>query len=296
MGHRGDRTGHAGVTRRGRFNRNATAGRAAPRYTSVVDETPLPGGRTVGAVRIGDTVHRAAQPWTPAVHLVLRYLEDIGFEGAPRVVGFDGSGREVLTYLPGETVGGGLPWPDWVYSEEALRQVGAWMRRLHDATAAFVPPEGVRWFAGQTWQPGLIIGHHDAAPYNAVWHDGELVGFVDWDTTGPSSPELDLAFLALAWVPLLTRRIADEQGFAPSLNRSRRLRLLLDAYGYHGDRSVFGVAVARRARLTADGIRHLASDGDPTYVALLPAADGFEQTAAEVEALPASFWSPAEPA
>jgi hypothetical protein len=255
-----------------------------------VDEHQLPGGRTSGTVRVGATVRRPLRPWTPAVHAVLRHLESIGFPGAPRVLGVDEEGREVLSYLDGRTVGERLPWPAWVHSDEALRQVGAWSRRLHDATATFVPPAGVTWFAGQQWRDGLVVGHHDAAPYNAVWDDDGLLGFVDWDTAGPSPRELDLAFTALTWVPLLARHVVEPQGFRAFADRSRRLHLLLDAYGYHGDRIAFGVAVADRARLNASAIRRLAQTGDPTYLALLPAAADLEQAAHEVDALPPSFW------
>src|SRR5262245_49782219 len=41
-------------------------------------EKILPGGNTVGAVRIGDVVHKQASPWTPTVHALLRHLEDAG--------------------------------------------------------------------------------------------------------------------------------------------------------------------------------------------------------------------------
>lgn len=34
------------------------------RYTFALDGEQLPGGNSLGAVRIGDTVRRAAQPWT----------------------------------------------------------------------------------------------------------------------------------------------------------------------------------------------------------------------------------------
>ena len=251
----------------------------------------MPGGRTGGAVRRGAAVHRPVRPWTAAVHLLLRFLEDVGFDGAPRVLGFDEQGQEVLTYLEGDTVGGALPWPSWVHSDEALADVGAWLRRLHDVTSELTPPDGLVWFAGQRWHPGLVLGHHDAAPYNAVWRDGGLVGFVDWDTAGPSSRELDLAFTALAWVPLLVPRMVEPQGFGAFADRSRRLHLLLDAYGYTGDRVAFGAEVASRARVNAAGIRRLAAGSDPTYVALLPVAVDFEQSACEVEALPRSFWT-----
>ncbi|WP_433464176.1 phosphotransferase [Spirillospora sp. CA-128828] len=251
-----------------------------------MDEQRLPGGRHVGGVRIGDTVHRPANPWTPTVHAVLRHLEIAGFEGAPRVLGFDEQGREVLTFLHGETIGELHPWPAWPRSEQALRQAAGWMRRLHDITAAFVPPEDATWFAG-TWRPGLIIGHHDASPYNAVWNDGGLVGFVDWDTAGPSPREFDLAHLALTWVPLQPRHVAESQGFTAFEDRSRRLHVLLDAYGYEGDRSAFADVIVERARRQASIIRRLVEGGQ---TALRPFAERLEQAAAEVRALPASFW------
>ena len=109
-------------------------------------EQRLPGGRSFGAVRVGDEVRRPAQPWTATVHSVLRHLEDAGFDGAPRARGFDEQGRERLTFLPGQTLGETTPWPDWLRSDDALRQVGAWLRRLHDATATFRPAADAVWF------------------------------------------------------------------------------------------------------------------------------------------------------
>jgi hypothetical protein len=255
----------------------------------VTDEA-MPGGRISGTVRRGATVRRPVRPWTPAVQAVLRHLEEFGFDGAPRVLGMDEQSREVLTYLDGDTVGDRLPFPPAVRSDAVLADVGTWLRQLHDATATFVPPEGATWFAGQAWHRGLVIGHHDAAPYNAVLRGNRLVGFIDWDTAGPSSRELDLAFSALAWVPLLPPDFVEPQGFTDVAGRSRRLRLLLDAYGYRGDRAAFGAVVAQRARVNAAGIRRLADTGDPTYLALLPVAHDFDRAARDLDALPETFW------
>ncbi|GAA3211150.1 phosphotransferase [Dactylosporangium siamense] len=257
-----------------------------------MSEETLAGGNTVGAVRIGDVVHKEASPWTPTVHAVLRHLEDAGFDGAPRALGFDDQGREMLTYLPGETAAGRFPWPAWTFTDATLTQVGRWLRRVHDLTAGFVPAADAQWFAGRTMRPGDIIGHQDAAPYNAAVLDGDrLVGFFDWDTAGPSTREYDLALSALWWVPLCPADVADGLGFHDNADRSRRVHLLLDAYGYDGDRPAFGEVFVQRARRQAAIMREMAAAGDRAAIALLPVAGYIEASAADIEAQPAGFWT-----
>ena len=253
-------------------------------------EQPLPGGRSFGAVRVGDEVRRPAQPWTVAVHSALRHLEDVGFDGAPRARGFDEQGRERLTFLPGQTLGETTPWPDWLRSDDALRQVGAWLRRLHAATAAFRPAGDPVWFTGRPWQPGLLIAHLDASPWNAVWVGGALVGFVDWDTASPSRREDDLAFSALTWVPLLTAQIARQAGFGDTADRRRRLHLLLAAYGYTGDPTAIREAIIGRVERNVAMIRRFADGGEPAFQRMLPWAADLARSGNEVAGLPDEFW------
>src|SRR5262249_44596626 len=90
----------------------------------VPEEQALPGGKlSEGVVRAGTTVHRPTGPWTPAVHALLRHLEAAGFDGAPRVFGYDERGREVVEFIEGA-----VPWPeahhDLLGPEEAVRRVG----------------------------------------------------------------------------------------------------------------------------------------------------------------------------
>jgi len=250
----------------------------------------LPGGRSFGAVRVGDEVRRPPQLWTATVHSVLRHLEDVGFDGAPRARGFDDQGRERLTFLPGQTLGETTPWPDWLRSDDALGQVGAWLRRLHDATATFRPAEGAVWFTGRPWQPGLFISHLDASPWNAVWADSALVGFVDWDTASPSRREDDLAFSALSWVPLLTAELAEQVGFGDEADRHRRLHLLLDAYGHVGDGTAIRDAIIGRVERNVAKIRQLADGGEPVFQRMLPWAADLELSGSEVAELPDEFW------
>jgi hypothetical protein len=233
--------------------------------------SPLDGGNTGGAIRLGDTVRRRAGPWTPAVHSLLDHLHGTGFHRAPHALGLDALGREILSFLPGETVGSRRPWPAWVHSDDALAQVATWLRGYHAAVASFQPPADAVWREGGRWEPGLIIGHNDAAPYNAAWDDGELVGFFDWDFAGPVTKEWDLAFTAFAWVPLHAREVVRAEGFKPFSDRSRRLQVFLDSYGWDGQPAEFVSTVQARVTASAEGIRRAAANGDPAYQRMLDA-------------------------
>lgn len=266
-----------------------------------MEEQRLPGGNAGGAVLVEGTVRRPTGPWTPAVHALLRHLAAHDFPAAPRVLGVDEQGREMLTFLPGATIGFARPWPAWVHSDEELVQVGTWLCRYHDAVADFVPPAGARWRTSlRPWRPGDVVGHNDAAPYNAVWepttagHDvshadvdgsnGRLVGFIDWDFAAPCPPLWDLAFVVFSWVPLHARDVVTAEGFTRFADRPRRLRLLLDAYGYTG--TVHTVLDAVRARIHehARGLRELAAAGDPLFTRLVDdgVIDGLDRALAQL--------------
>ncbi|HEY1919538.1 MAG TPA: hypothetical protein VGH27_28540 [Streptosporangiaceae bacterium] len=60
-------------------------------------EVPL-GGAISGAVRVGATVR---WPAVPAAEALLTFLESAGFDGAPRYLGRDATGRSVLSWVAG---------------------------------------------------------------------------------------------------------------------------------------------------------------------------------------------------
>lgn len=66
-------------------------------------------GTVTTVQRIGGTIRRPVRRRTPSVHALLRHLERVGFPGAPRVLGIDTQGREILSLLPGQTAP--RPWP-----------------------------------------------------------------------------------------------------------------------------------------------------------------------------------------
>ncbi|WP_205752584.1 phosphotransferase [Cryptosporangium phraense] len=188
-------------------------------------DVELSGGGRTSVHRRGDVVVRDAGPWTPAVHHLLRHLERVGFDGAPRLVGsgFDAAGRETLTFIDGEFTQPG-PW-----SLEGAAAVGDLLRRLHLATADYRPPPGAIWYP---WHSrGRGFGHCDVAPWNIVARDGLPVALIDWETAGPVDPEVELAQACWLNAKLHDDVVAEREGLPPVADRARQLRAMVDAYG-----------------------------------------------------------------
>lgn len=165
---------------------------------------PLAGGMGSGGavVRVGDTVRRPVRPHSAAVAAFLRHLEAVGFAGAPRHLGPDDQGREVLTWVDGEV--GMPPFPAWVADEHVLRGVARLQRDLHHAAASFIPPPDATWDRPNVPDAtqGAIVCHNDLCVENVVVRDGEVVAFIDFDFAAPADPLLDIAIAARHWIPI----------------------------------------------------------------------------------------------
>ena len=164
--------------------RHATGRRLA---TGPGPEVELTGGTANQGlvVRVGDTVRRPWRPTTPATHALLRHLEQVGFDGAPRLLGVDDQGREVLTYLPGEAVA--PPYPAWALSRPALESVARLLRRYHDAVESF---DG----SAHTWQLPVpprfttgLVSHNDPNLDNIVFRDGVAAATSHTRDPGPGN-------------------------------------------------------------------------------------------------------------
>ncbi len=228
-------------------------------------EVPLLGGTANrGRVhRVGDTVRRPLRPTAAATHALLRHLEDAGFEGAPRVLGVDGVGREVLSFVPGEAVT--APPPTWGLTDAALRSVGELLRRFHDAAAGFDPAPH-RWShrAPAPFHTGGIT-HNDPNLDNVVFRDGRAVALIDFDLAAPGTPLWDVAAAARLWAPLRSPSDVDD----PRRDRGIvRARILADAYGLDdADRAGFVAAVRQSHDWMCGIVRDGAVRGVPGFAA-----------------------------
>lgn len=181
-------------------------------------ETALTGGNVAeGVARVGSTVRKPVTPATPAVQAVLRHLEQVGFTGAPRALGRDEQGRQVLEHVEGPLAHELGPMTD-----EMLTRVGKLVRDLHDALESFTAPTDAPWQVEIPPDRDELVCHHDLAPWNLVLGADRWV-FIDWDGVGPGSRLWDLAYAAQSFTPLHAGGDPDRDG--------RRLRALVDGYG-----------------------------------------------------------------
>lgn len=85
---------------------------------------------------------------------------------------------------------------------------------------------------------------------------------------------------------MTARDVAAADGFAPDVERSHRLRLLLDAYAWAGSRREVLAAVRQRALEHAAGLRAAADAGYGPAAALVAegVADALHRAVAELDA------------
>jgi Ser/Thr protein kinase RdoA (MazF antagonist) len=179
----------------------------------VSDESPLDGGAmTAGIVRVGETVRRP--PSSRLLRDVLVHLERAGFDAAPRWLGVDEHGRDILTWIEGETFTErgqmhpyiGDPPQRVTFSDEQVAAAFRLLRSYHDTF------------------DGDVICHGDFGPWNLVWRDGLPVAVIDFDDVHRGDPSEDVAYALRMFVSF---------GFARSepAELVRRARAALAAYG-----------------------------------------------------------------
>jgi len=219
--------------------------------TAINSETPLSGGNVnQGVVRVGDTVRRATSLSSPNVHHLLRHLETVGFPNAPRFLGTDDKGREILTYIDGTTT-----FTNKIWSTDApLVAAAKMLRAFHDATCSISPSEPQDWaFAYSDSDQHDVICHNDFAPYNMIFKGGLPTAIIDFDLAGPGPRLRDVAYLAYWFVPL-SFSSKDMRSFAEAdmTNHCRRLKLVCGTY--------HTVDYPRLIELVSEVLHHMANE------------------------------------
>ena len=205
-----------------------------------------------------DSVVRPAYPWTPTVHALLVHLTANGLHAVPRPIGIV-DGLETVSFIPGES--GVAGWAK-IVPEDGLRAFAWFLRRYHDATVGFEPPDGARWaFRSGAAAPGEVICHGDFGTWNVVWRGEEPVGLLDFDFAEPGDPLLDVAYALQYAAPFCD----DEESvtwhaYPEPPDRRRRIEVFAEAYGLASTEGLVD-AVIERQELDVHHVRSLAARG-----------------------------------
>jgi Ser/Thr protein kinase RdoA (MazF antagonist) len=179
------------------------------------EEVQLSGGAmTDRVVRVGDTVRRPRRDGGQLMRDVLVRLERAGFDAAPRWLGFDDQGRDVLSWIDGETLTErrqmhpyiGDPPERIMFTDEQVTAVMRLLRRYHDTFG------------------DNVICHGDFGPWNIVWRGGRPIALIDFDNLYRGDAADDVAY---------SLRMFIGYGFSTASPPElvRRSGMALEAYG-----------------------------------------------------------------
>ena len=225
----------------------------------------LSGGSTNLVEKIGKVVHRKVKGH-PMLHEYLLFLEKEGMPGVPRFLGLDEQGREMLTYLPGKTMGPDYPYDHpCLHSDQTLCDMARFMRKLHDISAGFLP----RAIEGGWTNPYFPKGEHetichsDAAIWNFVFVNDRVSGLFDFDQAYPGTRCWDLtSTLFSSALPLYNGYESSKH--APETRR--RIKLFFGAYGMECSSDIMALIIDFLQRNVCDGLITGAANGDEACI------------------------------
>jgi hypothetical protein len=218
-------------------------------------EEPLAGGYVSSVIRVADTVRRNTGTDADFVRRLLNFFEQVGFDGAPRYLGTDSQGREILSFIDGH-----VPWQAAeqfsARTDANLATAARLVRRCHDLTAGTA-------LAAES----EVVCHNDLSPRNTVYRDYgnglQPVAFIDWDLAAPGMRIHDVALMCWQYPGL-------GSGVTKVAEAARQMRLICDAYGL-ADRGPLIDTVLWWQERCWRGIEAGAASGDAAMTRLLAA-------------------------
>ena len=222
------------------------------------------GGRNAGSVvRDGDRLLRPISGSSDTVRRLLHHLHEVGFSGAPKHLGREGDGFEVLTWVEGMTFATDVP--RWLREPTTLAGVARLLRLFHNA---------VESWSDYTWEPlcrppglleGTIACHGDLGFGNVVFRGGAPVSFIDFEFIVRADPLYDVATLASVW-PVLPQTSPDDLTGRAEFDQC--LRAVAEGYGLDNEqRRRLPTAMAAVEQNAIDFMSGLLDVGDAVAVA-----------------------------
>lgn len=232
------------------------------------NEEMLTGGNVSDVYRSGDTVRRELKPDSPKIHKLLKHLENKGFSYAPKFLGIDEKGREILSFIEGEA--GNYPIKKYMWSNDALIEIAKMLRLYHDAVSDFSFDDSWKSL-DNTPQQFEVLCHNDFAIYNIIFNHERPVGIIDFDVAGPGPRIWDIAYTLYTCVPLSRYFLPEsdeEVVYYDSLKHAdrikQRVKLFFESYGDGIEEDYLEMVLLRLEGLRKT-ITRKASEGDIAF-------------------------------
>ncbi|MCL2854011.1 MAG: aminoglycoside phosphotransferase family protein [Defluviitaleaceae bacterium] len=180
-----------------------------------------------GVYRMGNHIHRPAQPWSTSIKRALAHFEADGLH-VEQIINIDES-EQVSKYIEGEMVHPSK------WTDEGLYAAGQMVAALHKSAESFKIRQGDIW---QPWclrkigdAGNRIICHGDIAPWNTITKGGLPMNVVDWEYTGPLDRLVELARVCWLFVQLYDDDLAQLHNLPSPKKRAEQVRIVADGYG-----------------------------------------------------------------
>ncbi|WP_027953916.1 phosphotransferase [Halobacillus kuroshimensis] len=230
-------------------------------------EERLTGGNVTSVYRSGDTVRRERKSGSARIQQLLNHLEEKGYSYAPKFLGMDEQGREVLSYIWGEA--GNYPLKKYMLSDNVLADIANMLRHYHETVSDF--PFSDEWESlDGTPDQREVVCHNDFAVYNIIFNDEKPVGIIDFDVAAPGPKIWDVAYTLYTCVPL-SRFSYTEAGkmIADDERIKQRIELFFNAYHLEKlDKDLMKLVVLRLQAL-CETMTRKASEGDRAFQGMI---------------------------
>jgi len=169
----------------------------------IESERELTGGNISSVSTNGRIVYKDRKPQSATIQRLLQHLQNKGITFCPKPLGFDNNGREMLSFMNGNTIENYPDVSSITHKIETVKQAASMLRKLHDATADFPKHPDDVWFLRYDGDlPKEVICHNDFAPYNITFENNLPIGLIDFDTACPAPGVWDIAYAVYRLVPL----------------------------------------------------------------------------------------------
>jgi Ser/Thr protein kinase RdoA (MazF antagonist) len=209
----------------------------------IESERELTGGNVSTVTTNGSIVYKDKKPQSTTTQRLLRHLQSKGLTFCPKPLGFDNKGREMLSFMHGNTLDD-FPGVSSITDKiETVKHAASMLRKFHDATIDFTKqPNDIWWFRYDGNLPKEVICHNDFAPYNINFKGHLPIGLIDFDTACPAPRVWDIAYAVYRFAPLSESVYDCESGNYRDYDKSRDceerkilLRAFLNEYGANDD-------------------------------------------------------------